>query len=50
MNAIEITYARTHFYELIEKVAKGATILITRYGKPVARIVPAHPLVNSSAK
>lgn len=32
--------AKTHFGELLDQVAHGQEIVITRYDKPVARIVP----------
>lgn len=32
--------AKTHFGELLDQVARGQEIVITRYDKPVARIVP----------
>ncbi|MEX0677725.1 MAG: type II toxin-antitoxin system Phd/YefM family antitoxin [Pirellulales bacterium] len=32
--------AKTHFSELLEKVAAGEEITITRHGTPVARLVP----------
>jgi prevent-host-death family protein len=32
--------AKTHFSELLEKVASGDEITITRHGLPVARLVP----------
>jgi prevent-host-death family protein len=32
--------ARTHFSELLDQVAKGKTILITRRGKPAAVLGP----------
>ncbi len=32
--------ARTHFSELLDQVAKGKTILITRRGKPAAVLSP----------
>ena len=32
--------AKTRFGELLERVAKGEEIVITRHDKPVARIVP----------
>ena len=32
--------AKTHFSELLEKVAQGEEITITRHGHPVARMVP----------
>jgi prevent-host-death family protein len=35
--------ARTHLARLLERVAKGERITITRYGVPVAMLVPASP-------
>ena len=33
--------AKTHLSSLLEQVALGQEVLITRHGKPVARLVPA---------
>jgi prevent-host-death family protein len=32
--------AKTHFSELLERVAAGEELTITRHGAPVARLVP----------
>jgi prevent-host-death family protein len=32
--------AKTHFAELLDRVANGAELTITRHGTPVARLVP----------
>lgn len=32
--------AKTRFGELLERVAKGEEVVITRHGKPVARLIP----------
>jgi prevent-host-death family protein len=32
--------AKTHFSEILEKTEKGDSYIVTRRGKPVARIVP----------
>ncbi|MFI5384792.1 MAG: type II toxin-antitoxin system Phd/YefM family antitoxin [Fimbriimonadales bacterium] len=32
--------AKTHLAALLERVARGETIMITKHGKPVARLVP----------
>ena len=32
--------AKTHFSQIIEKVEQGADYIITRRGKPVAKIIP----------
>lgn len=33
--------AKTHFSQLLTKVAKGKTVMITKHGKVVAKLVPA---------
>lgn len=33
--------AKTHLPQLLDRVEHGETIVITRHGKPVARLVPA---------
>ena len=33
--------AKTHLPQLLDRVEHGETIIITRHGKPVARLVPA---------
>lgn len=34
-------HAKTHFSQLLDRVAKGEEITITRHDRPVARLVPA---------
>lgn len=43
--------AKTHLTQLLERVAKGERIVITRRGKPVAMLVPpeARPQTDVSA-
>lgn len=33
--------AKTHLSTLLDRVAKGEDVLITKHGKPIARLVPA---------
>lgn len=37
---LNIYEAKTHFSDLIERVANGEEIVISRRGKPVARLAP----------
>ncbi len=37
---VNIYDAKTHFSDLIDRVAKGEEIVIARRGKPVARLTP----------
>jgi len=40
MRTVTAFRARTRFGELLERVSRGEEIIIIKYGKPVARIVP----------
>ncbi len=40
MDSIGSFEAKTHLSALLDRVAKGETITITKHGKPVARLVP----------
>jgi prevent-host-death family protein len=40
MNSVSYYDARTHFSELLDQVAKGRKILITRRGRPAALLSP----------
>jgi prevent-host-death family protein len=40
MGVVTAFEAKTRFGELLERVARGEEIVITRHDKPVARIVP----------
>lgn len=43
MNAMNIAEAKAHLSELVERAEAGATVEITRRGRPAARLVPAQP-------
>jgi prevent-host-death family protein len=40
MTSIGYYEARTHFSELLDQVARGKRILITRHGRPAALLTP----------
>jgi prevent-host-death family protein len=40
MTSIGFYEARTHFSQLLDQVARGKTVLITRHGKPAAVLSP----------
>ena len=40
MATVSAFEAKTRFGELLERVAMGEEVVITRHGKPVARLVP----------
>ena len=37
---IRSSEARTHFFQLLDDVERGETIVITRHGRPIARLTP----------
>ncbi len=43
MNSYNLNEAKTHLSALIEAVQRGDEILITRYGRPSAKLVSAVP-------
>ena len=43
MSSVGAFEAKTHFSQLLDKVANGETITITRHGEPVAQLIPAVP-------
>ncbi len=40
MSTVTALEAKTRFGELLDRVARGEEIVITRHDKPIARIVP----------
>ena len=44
MRAMSLAQAKAHLSELLNAVESGEEVVITRHGRPVARVVPASPL------
>ncbi len=42
--------AKTRLSELLDRVEKGEQIVITRHGRPIARLVPEHELDRTTAR
>lgn len=42
--------AKTRFSELLEQVARGEEIIITRHGAPVARMTPVQPTPSPESR
>lgn len=40
MRAIQASEAKTHLPQLLDEVERGETLIITRHGRPIARLVP----------
>jgi len=50
MTTIGSFEAKTHLPQLLDRVARGEKILITRHGKAAAMLVPAPPEENKNLK
>ncbi len=44
MSAYSVAQAKAHLSALLDQVARGEVVTLTKRGKPVARIVPADQL------
>jgi prevent-host-death family protein len=40
MREIQASDAKTHLPQLLDDVERGETVVITRHGRPIARLVP----------
>jgi prevent-host-death family protein len=50
MRTVGILEAKTHFSALIDRVAAGERVTITRHGKPVAQLVPPGDDASAAAR
>ncbi|MBM3812057.1 MAG: type II toxin-antitoxin system prevent-host-death family antitoxin [Acidimicrobiia bacterium] len=50
MNTVSAFEAKTYMGKLLDRVAKGEEIIITRHEKPVARIVPEGRVSDESLR
>lgn len=47
MREVGVLEAKTHLSSLLNEVEGGQEVLITRHGRPIARISPARPVRRS---
>jgi prevent-host-death family protein len=40
MQTIQASEAKTHFLRILDRVERGETVVISRHGRPIARISP----------
>ena len=50
MKQVGVYEAKTHLPALLNEVERGETIVITRHGRPVARLAPVEPAGRSVAE
>lgn len=43
MPTFDVSVAKTHLSRLLDQIERGATVVISRHGKPVAKLVPYRP-------
>lgn len=49
MKAIGVYEARVHFGDLLREVEEGETIIVTRHGRPIAKLCPLSGEVKDPA-
>ena len=49
MREVQASDAKTHLPQLLDDVEAGETIVITRHGRPIARLVPDEAQRNADA-
>jgi prevent-host-death family protein len=42
MRAVSLAHAKAHLSELMDNVESGEEVVITRHGRPVARVLPVN--------
>jgi prevent-host-death family protein len=42
MQAISLAHAKAHLSEILNAVEAGEEVVITRHGRPIARVIPAN--------
>ena len=47
MESIGAYEAKTHLPRLLDRIARGESLTITRHGRPVARLVPSRTTTGS---
>ena len=45
MTTVNISEAKTHLSELLQRVSEGEEVIIARNGTPLARLVPLTPAI-----
>jgi prevent-host-death family protein len=50
MKHVQASAAKANLAELLDEVERGETIVITRHGKPIARITPENSLRQEEIK
>ena len=50
MQTIQASEAKTHFLRILDDVERGESIVVTRHGKPIARITPEREINRESVK
>jgi len=48
MQTIQASEAKTKFLSILDDVERGASIIVTRHGKPIARIVPDEGIITAN--
>ena len=50
MQSIQASEAKTHFLRILDDVERGESVIVTRHGKPIARITPEREIDPEKVK
>ena len=50
MRSIQASEAKTHFLRILDDVERGESVIVTRHGKPIARITPEREIDPEKVK
>ena len=48
MREIQASEAKTHLPQLLDEVEQGASVVITRHGRPIARLIPEESILRGA--
>ena len=50
MRSIQASEAKTHFLRILDDVERGESVIVTRHGKPIARLTPEREIDPEKVK
>ena len=50
MQSIQASEAKTHFLRILDDVERGESVIVTRHGKPIARLTPEREIDPEKVK
>jgi prevent-host-death family protein len=48
MREIQASEAKTHLPQLLDEIERGESVIITRHGRPIARLIPEESVLRDN--